>query len=201
MRPAHGAWVAVPACMPKDDPAAYRPRLLLADLHEEIDAACADLRACVCGDDARELIAQFRAFERTVIEYMEAEEATILDEYEQFDADDAQRIRRQHAELRGQLLRLAVDAELHCLRAAQIDQMIAALRAHAAHENARMYLWAQVSLSPQAHRALFMRIGRSLRELARSRARYRAISQAETSRSALEAAAVWRLHGGSGRRI
>lgn len=162
-----------------EDPAAYRPRLLLADHHEELAAACADLRACACTDDARELAAQFRAFERAVIEHMEVEEEHILDAYAEFDAADAEQIRRQHAELRSQLLELALDTELHCVRAAQVERMIGALRAHAAHEDARMYPWAQMHLPLPVHRALFMRIARSLRELARSRARSRHLREAE----------------------
>lgn len=153
-----------------DRPTAHGPRFLLACHHDELDAACAELRAKAYADDPRALIEQARAFERAMIAHLDAEEEHILPAYAAFDPGDARTIREQHAELRSRLMQLVIDAELHCICMARIDDMIAALRAHAAEEDRRMYPWARLHLPLRARRALFVRIGRSLGELARRRA-------------------------------
>ena len=152
-----------------DHPAANGPRLLLAEHHREIEAACDDLRASTYEDDSFDLIACYRSFEQAVREHMSAEEDVILPAYAKADPEEADAIRTQHAALRHELYQLGVEVELHCVHAESLEQMVRTLRAHAGYEDQGMYPWAQVHLPLHTSRELFVRLGRSLRKLAQRR--------------------------------
>jgi hemerythrin-like domain-containing protein len=121
-------------------------RELLADRHREIEAACAELRGGAYADEPALMVASFRAFERALVEHLDAEEALLLPAYARYDPEEAHAVRAQHQELRQMLLQLGVQVELHAVRTAEIERFIQALRAHAAYEDAGLYPWAQQSL-------------------------------------------------------
>jgi hypothetical protein len=148
-----------------DDPTANGPRLLLADHHDVIDEKCRDLEAAIHQDDPRELVSSFRVFEDAMLDHLWEEEEEILPSYALFDWKDAQDVRRQHTELRKQLNAIGVDVELHGVRAIDLKHLMQLLRAHAKHEDSRMYPWAQVNLPLSTRRRLFLRVGRSIRML------------------------------------
>ena len=148
-----------------DHPPPNGPRLLFADHHCKIEAACDSLRACAYTDDPLELIEQYRSFERSVLEHLKAEEDAILPAYAEHAPADAELIRATHDDLRQQLFRIGLDVELHSIRAESLDRLVATLRAHAAHEDREMYPWAQLNLPLRTKRQLFHRIGRSIRLL------------------------------------
>jgi hypothetical protein len=141
-------------------------RLLLPEHHEEIAAACAALRTSAYIDDPLEVIMRYRNVEHAVLEHMRAEEDFILPAYARRAPADAAAIRATHEDLRRQLYRLGIDAELHCIRLESIDQLTATLRDHAAREDREMYPWAQRVLAPATKRELFKRMTHSLRALA-----------------------------------
>jgi hypothetical protein len=145
------------------------PRSMLSEHHREIDVACMSLRAAACADDPLDVIAKYRALEHAVNEHMAAEEEVILQTYATIAPVDAAAIRDTHQQLRQLLYQLGIEAELHCIRLEAVDQLIATLRAHAAHEDREMYPWAQMALPPNNQRALVARIGSSLQELATRR--------------------------------
>ena len=64
-------------------------------------------------------------------------------------------------------LQWLLDVELHIVRVDTVKRLIETLQAHAAHEDAAMYPWAQEHLPLTLQRQLFVRIGRSLRALVR----------------------------------
>lgn len=142
------------------------PRLALAEHHDEIGTAAKALRASAFADDPLEVIMRYRSLEHAVLEHMRIEEEFVIPAYARHAPADAAVIRLAHGELRRQLFRLGIDAELRMLRLAAIDRLIATLREHAAHEKRGMYPWAQEFLTPVAKRELFKRISRSLRALA-----------------------------------
>lgn len=119
--------------------------------------------------DPRELISQYRRFERSTLEHLAAEEELILPAYADEDPGDARALYDDHVQLRQLLFRIGVEVELHVVRADTVKRMIAELSAHAAREDAAMYPWAQVHLPLTTRRQLFVRIGRSLRALTRTR--------------------------------
>ncbi len=148
-----------------DAGAANGPRLLLADHHRGLEAAYNALLAATYADDPRDLVARFGIFEHAILEHIHAEEEEILPAYERYAPVEARRIRDEHERIRHWLTKLGVDVDLHEIRVATMRELIAALRAHAAFEDASMYPWAQLYLPLQTRRKLFVRIGRSLRNL------------------------------------
>jgi hypothetical protein len=152
-----------------NDPTGNGPSLLLAEHHDELEAACADLRVAMHCGDPRELVDCYRAFEAGVVEHLRAEEDEILPAYGEFDPDDAAGIRNEHASIRARLYEIAVEVELHAIRAVTIEGIVEALRAHALHEDSGMYPWAEVHLPVSTRRQLSLRISQSLDTLSRLR--------------------------------
>lgn len=134
--------------------------------HDEIEALCKALRVSVYADDPQDVITRYRMLEHAVLEHLRAEEDSILPAYGHHAPGDAAAIYATHDELRRRLFRIGVDAELHCARVQVVDDLIAALRAHAAHEDGEMYPWAEVNLPVSTKRQLFARMARSLCALA-----------------------------------
>jgi hypothetical protein len=141
------------------------PRLLLSEHHKALDAACFALRTCAFTDDALALTVRFRDLEHAVLLHMRVEEQELLPRYAEVAPADAALILAAHEEIRGQLYRLGVETELHCIRLESIDALIAMLREHAAHEDRVVYPWAEQNLSLGSRRSLFQSVGRSLRRL------------------------------------
>lgn len=141
------------------------PRILLADHHRGIEKAFKTLHAAVLADDCRNIVDEFRCFERAILEHVQAEEEVILPAYELFNPKDAAVIRADHARIRDQLTTAAIETELHKMRAARLTKLIETLRAHAAHEDRHMYPWAQVHLPLSQRQMLFLRLSKSLRSL------------------------------------
>ncbi len=149
-----------------DEMAANGPRLLLADHHQGIEKAYRAMLSATYADDSRDLVGEFRCFEAAILEHLAAEEEVILPAYELFDPEDAEALRADHARIREELTRAGIDTDLHAMRAERMEGLIAALRAHSAHEDAYMYPWAQVHLPLSGRRSLYVRLTRSLRALA-----------------------------------
>jgi hemerythrin-like domain-containing protein len=143
------------------------PRLLLVEHHEMLETLCRDLMAEVYSDNLRGLITRYGRFERAVLEHIRIEEQELLPAYTDHAIENARAIRTQHLELREHLFRLGVDLELHRARAERFELLIEALRRHIAFEEVTLYPWAQLNLPLHTKRELFVRVGYSIRELAR----------------------------------
>ena len=120
---------------------------LLTEHGHDIERACADLRSDTYADDRLALVAAWRLFEARMVGHMAAEEDLVLDAYAHDFPDDARLIRQQHDELRRMLTPLAIEVELHMIRADTIERLLTALRAHAMHEEAQLYPWAERHLA------------------------------------------------------
>jgi hypothetical protein len=137
-------------------------RLLLPDHHRRLDARGRELLACAYTDETRELVAAWCELESELLDHIAAEEEVILPGYAKHSPGDAQRILDDHARIRELMTPTGVEVELHLARATQLQRLIAALEAHADHEDAFMYPWAQENLPQLAQHLLFVRIGRWL---------------------------------------
>lgn len=142
------------------------PRLLLPDHHRRIEEACARLLDRSYADDSLALVAEFRRFERAILEHMQAEEDELLPGFAAAHPDDAEALAAAHRAIRARLDQVGLEVELHLVRAAWVEEMIARLRTHAAIEDTLLYPWARVHLPLASRRRLFARIGRSMRALA-----------------------------------
>lgn len=127
---------------------------LLSDHHGRLDRACLDLLSDTYADDPRVLHACWRRFENELEQHMKVEETSILPLYEAAAPGDAQAIRADHAGMRELLQRIAVDVELHQIRASTVRELLARLRDHAAREDRGMYRWASTQLPHKQQRSI-----------------------------------------------
>jgi len=118
-----------------------RAALLLE--HERLDGRMHDLARMVDAGDAAAVVPTFRAFERTLLEHLAYEEKELLPAFADLDAREADGIRAEHAAIRARVDELGMRAELHTLRASDVHALIAALRDHAAREEAVFYGWVE----------------------------------------------------------
>jgi hypothetical protein len=143
------------------------PRILFAEHHLSLRRAGEDLMARGYEDDCHELVAQYRIFEAQILEHMRAEEELVLPAYAQAWPEEAATIRAEHAALRKQLERTALDIELHAVRLDAIRALLATLEAHAKYEDRTMYPWAQIHLPDTSKSTIAARLLASLRKLAK----------------------------------
>jgi hypothetical protein len=158
------------------------PRLLFANHHRELEAACRTLPASASTESPLALGKRYRMFEHAVLEHLSAEETLVLPDFAARAPTGARAIQIHHAAIRKLLLQLGVEVELGAVRLETVANLIDALRAHAAHEDASMYPWSEVYLTLPAKRRLSLRLGRSLRLLAELQTRWLA-STARTAES------------------
>lgn len=128
------------ACHPVDD--------VLGAHHREIEAACLEIMSAAFADDARDLSSRWGTVERELAEHMAAEERMVFPAYQQADPGNAQTLRDEHAVLREHAFAIGVAIQLHAIRCEQLQRFVDELRAHARHEEASLYCWAQGNLDP-----------------------------------------------------
>jgi hypothetical protein len=126
------------ACHPVDD--------VLGAHHLEIEAACLEIMSAGFADDARDLTLRWGTVERELLEHMAAEERMVFPVYQQAEPENAQDLRDEHAVLREHAFAIGVAIQLHAIRCEQLQQFVDELRAHARHEEASLYRWAQGNL-------------------------------------------------------
>lgn len=142
------------------------PHLLFAEHHRNLRHVGEDLMARAYEDDCFSLVAAYRAFEKQILDHMQAEEDLVLPAYGAACPDEAAAIRATHETLRRQMERTALDVELHAVRLQAIRTLLEALDEHAQLEDRTMYPWAQVHLHAAARGAIGARIVASMRQLA-----------------------------------
>jgi hypothetical protein len=136
--------------------------LLLPDHHRRLETRCRALLACAQGDDPRELIASWRELEVELLDHMAAEEESVLPSYAKHAPEDAKQLAAEHVRLREIASALGLEVELHAVRIARLEKLVAALHAHGVHEDTAMYTWAQANLGEVAQHLLIARLGRWL---------------------------------------
>jgi hypothetical protein len=93
------------------------------------------------GGDFQQLEIAWLAFERALLQHLEAEERTLIPALAQDRPTEAQALLEDHAGIRIKLLQLGVDLDLHCLSAERVTTFVEALRAHAHREENMFYPW------------------------------------------------------------
>jgi hemerythrin-like domain-containing protein len=136
---------------------------VLADHHRELDRQIEYLLARVRDADAADLRGEWSVFERALLRHLEQEEAEVLPGFARDDAAGAREILADHAVIRGWLLEMGVNLDLHLLRAEEVERFVAHLRAHAKREETALYAWARRNISTRGWQA----IKRSLRAATR----------------------------------
>lgn len=130
----------------------------LREDHRRLDEVFETLLNCVHAGEREAAREAWTAFERGLTGHMAAEEATLLPVFDQFEPEEAARVRAEHLRIRTLLDELGVALDLHALREEKVEELVAALRAHAAHEEAGLYPWADQALPEPAADALRKRL-------------------------------------------
>ena len=136
--------------------------MLLSDHHHRLEATLRALLESADADDARALTLSWSEVEADLLNHMAAEEEVILPRYELHAPADARRIRDDHARIRTLLTQIGLEVELHEIRLARLRQLVAALEAHSASEDAAMYPWAAQHVALVSQRMLYARISHGL---------------------------------------
>ena len=137
--------------------------LLLPEHHLVIEQACLELLSDTYADDPRRLCQRWRTFEQEVEDHFVAEEQLILPGFGAAAPGSAAQILADHARIRQHLAELAIEVDLHVIRARTVHALVDELRDHAAREQELLYPWA-MSHAPAAElSAVQQRIARWLR--------------------------------------
>jgi hemerythrin superfamily protein len=115
---------------------------MLAGDHDRLDREFQVLVTRATGGDRQQLEAEWLAFQRALLGHLDAEEKHLIPALAQDRPREAQILLDEHAQIRGQLLQLGVDLDLHCLRAERVEAFVNSLRAHAHREENIYYPWA-----------------------------------------------------------
>jgi Hemerythrin HHE cation binding domain len=111
----------------------------LGEDHEEIRALLQHLAEDAEAPNSAELEASWDTLEVRLLRHMEAEERYLLPLLEASHAVEAERIRVEHARIRGTIARLGIAIELHAARKSDLSRLIELLNAHSAYEDAALY--------------------------------------------------------------
>jgi hypothetical protein len=134
-------------------------RLLLPDHHRRLDARCRALLGPVHAG-ARAPGERWLEVETELNEHMLAEETLLLPGYAVFAPEDARSLAAEHAQLRALMHAVGEPSARYETYAARLRQLLDALDAHAQHEDASLYPWAQANLMPPTVELRFTRICR-----------------------------------------
>lgn len=109
--------------------------------HAALDEQMHVLARVADAGDGPSLVAPWRAFEAALGAHLALEENELFPKFAVEDAREVDALRAEHAAIRARVDDLALRVELHTLRAVDVHALVAALRAHAAREDALFYAW------------------------------------------------------------
>lgn len=124
----------------------------LAQQHRQLEQTFQGLVAECGGRGCQDPIAlrrRWSAFERELLAHMDEEEQRWLPAFSAKYPVEAEELRREHEHIRTTLTELGVALDLHALRADTVEAFINTLRAHAAREDRRLYLWIEEQEGPR----------------------------------------------------
>jgi len=102
---------------------------MLAGDHHRLDRLFQTIVTRAYGGDFQQLERDWLTFQRELLAHLEAEEKHLIPELARDRPAAAETLLAEHAQIRGQLLELGVDLDLHCLRAERVAALVEALRA------------------------------------------------------------------------
>ena len=132
---------------------ATRPAILVTSFradHEVLSTLASDILAGIVEGDPKRMPEAISVLQAAVAAHLDDEERELLPRYALFAPEDAARILQEHAGIRKVLAELDLETDLHLVRADAMAAFLAALQAHAAREDAGMYLWASQSAASES---------------------------------------------------
>jgi hemerythrin-like domain-containing protein len=148
------------------EPARHAARLL-ATMHEDhvtLEHALSELLERAYEDDREELRQAFRALESELRAHLELEERDLLPRFELVSPAEAEHVRADHELIRSRLDALGLALDLRSLRAHDVSEFVALLRAHATREEKIMYRWADAALTESEKWPLVKWVGARIEE-------------------------------------
>ena len=113
--------------------------------HASLDTLYASVLTAM-GSTADQLDTVWTLFDHHLRSHMEAEERFVIPALAKVDRLAALTLLREHNQIREEMLELGVACNLHELRFARSQELVAQLRDHAAREDALLYRWADQHL-------------------------------------------------------
>ena len=114
---------------------------MLAGDHHRLDRAFERIVTRAQGGDFQQIEAEWSMFQNALLDHLDAEERHLLPALAKDRPAEAQALYDDHTRIRGQLLQLGVDLDLHCLPADRVEAFVGVLRAHAHREENVFYPW------------------------------------------------------------
>jgi len=136
-------------------------RQQLVDQHAQLDRALTEISRAADGGAARDLRGAWSELENLLVRHLEFEEKELFPRVEALHPDWTAGFRRDHTEIRRLLADLGIRVDLHALRKAELDELVAALRAHAEREDATVYRWAGEAAPADTRRHLLSLLART----------------------------------------
>lgn len=125
----------------EDGPKFVRAELLAE--HAEIELLADALAEAVAAGDTKALVEPWRKFEEGLATHLATEEAELFPSFARCAPEETRCFERAHAQLRKLADDLALRVELHIVRAEQVADLLATLRAHRMAEESAFYRWAE----------------------------------------------------------
>jgi hemerythrin-like domain-containing protein len=141
----------------------------LTDDHSELARQLQALaRSVDANDPTCDLNQCLARFEGSLRDHLDTEERCIFPEVASAHRAEVEELRAEHRHIRNALTELGLAVELHTLRKASVDQLIAFLDRHAARENDSLYDWLEQASSPGPRRGLLAMFERRQRATERA---------------------------------
>lgn len=135
----------------------------LREDHRRLERLFQELENAVeCANDPT-IRATWTEFERGVTTHLETEERELFPALQERHPEEIARLQRDHDRIRKLILDLGIAADLHTLRKDVADELVGALREHAAREDQTLYPWAQAEVDSAAHRSIIDKLEAALR--------------------------------------
>jgi hemerythrin-like domain-containing protein len=131
-----------------------------AELAQQLQALA---RSVDANDPACDLGQCWADFEASLSDHLDTEERVIFPVVASAHRAEIEALRAEHRLIRKTLSELGVAVELHTLRKAAVDALIAFLKQHAARENDSLYEWLERTPSSGTERGLRAMFERRLR--------------------------------------
>jgi hemerythrin HHE cation binding domain-containing protein len=144
------------------DGASLPIRTQLLEEHAALDRALNQIACIADGGDGDELHRAWGELEPLLLRHLAFEERELFPAVEAVHPDWTREFRRDHAEIRRLLAELGVRVDLHALRKQELDELVAALRAHAEEEDATVYRWAEEAAPTDTRRHLWSLLSKTV---------------------------------------
>ena len=133
-------------------PTELRDRLIAHD--ERLDASLGELIEAIDGLAAPEGARRWDAFDKALRDHLALEEKFLIQSVSRAHPRDARAIVAEHRYIRASLSQLTESAHTGKLRASDLRELAYQLNAHAQHEDALLYRWADHHLTSEERTSL-----------------------------------------------